>query len=110
MNPNFVQAVILCCSIVSCVLQTFTNFKLKRIAFATTICAQPFWFYTAHSKGQWGIMLLAFLFAFMAMRGLWTHRPRKGKPMFQVETKLGVIPIEKRGKLPILFKKSVDKP
>lgn len=60
----------------SCVLQTFTNFKLKRIAFATTICAQPFWFYTAHSQGQWGIMLLAFLFAFMAARGLWTHRPK----------------------------------
>lgn len=74
MNPNFVQAVILCCSIVSCVLQTFTNFKLKRIAFGVSLCAQPFWFWTAREKGQWGIMLLAFLFAFMAARGLWTHR------------------------------------
>jgi hypothetical protein len=74
---DLVQAVIVVCSTSSCVLQTFTSFRLKRVAFSVSLCAQPFWFWTASRNGQWGIMALAFLFAAMATRGLWTHRKLK---------------------------------
>lgn len=76
MNSNFVQVVILLCSAAACVLHSFTQHSAKRWAFRASLVAQPFWFYTASKNGQWGIMLLSFLFAFMATRGLRNHREK----------------------------------
>jgi hypothetical protein len=68
------QVVITACSVATIWLQGYTSFRRKRIGFAISLCAQPFWFWTAWTHGQWGIMFLAGWFTFCNVRGIWKHR------------------------------------
>ena len=45
----------------------------RRWACICGICAQPFWFFTAWTHEQWGILALCFLYAASWMRGVWNQ-------------------------------------
>jgi len=44
--------------------------ELKKYACLFGICGQPFWFYSAYSAEQWGIMALTFFYTYSWMLGI----------------------------------------
>ena len=48
--------------------------QLQAYGVLVVLCAQPFWFYSAYTAGQWGVVLLAFWFTFCHAKGIWNHR------------------------------------
>lgn len=45
----------------------------RRWACICGLCAQPFWFFTAWTHDQWGILALCFLYGASWMRGVWNQ-------------------------------------
>lgn len=51
--------------------------KVQRWACVFGLLAQPFWFWTTYSNGQWGIFALCFLYSWAWFKGVRTHWIRR---------------------------------
>lgn len=47
--------------------------KYRRWGYVLGLCGQPFWFYTAISNQQWGIVLLCCFYAYSWANGIYNH-------------------------------------
>ena len=53
--------------------------RVRRWACIAGLCAQPFWFYTTATNGQWGIFALCFCYTWAWCKGVRTYW-WKGQP------------------------------
>lgn len=47
--------------------------SVRRWGCIAGLCAQPFWFYTTATNGQWGIFALSFLYTWSWCKGVRTY-------------------------------------
>jgi hypothetical protein len=64
------QVMIAICGISSCWL---TATDRAKYACVWGLCAEPFWIYTSINNKQWGILVLAFVYAYMWSYGIYYH-------------------------------------
>lgn len=67
------QIIIAVCGLSSCFLSQSPDRKLQRYACLFGLFAQPFWLYAAWKGQQWGIMLLAIVYATGWAKGFHTY-------------------------------------
>ncbi len=48
-----------------------------RWGYVLGMCAQPFWYYTAITKEQWGILVISFVYTGIWAKGFYTHWIKK---------------------------------
>jgi hypothetical protein len=57
--------------IASIILTNDPHARIRRYGCLFGMAAQPFWFYSAYTAGQWGIFALAFVYSAGWARGIW---------------------------------------
>lgn len=67
------QVVIAVCGIGSVFLSQSTDADRRRYACLVGITAQPFWVYATWTAGQWGLLLLTFVYSLAWAKGIWVH-------------------------------------
>src|SRR5712671_2582619 len=45
----------------------------RRWGYILALCSQPFWFYMSYKQGDWGVLILNFLYAYSWAQGVWFH-------------------------------------
>lgn len=73
------QIVIGVCGLSSVFLSQSASNNLQRYACLFGIVAQPFWFYSAYTAEQWGILVLAFIYTAGWSQGVYNFwiKPRR---------------------------------
>jgi len=66
----FTQIAIAFTGIIAIWLTQQSNEKLKKYACLFGICGQPFWFYSAYTAEQWGILGLTFFYTYIWILGI----------------------------------------
>jgi hypothetical protein len=67
------QLVIAVCGIGSVMLSQSRSASRRRYACLVGIVAQPFWMFTTATAGQWGLLVLTFVYTAAWGKGIWTH-------------------------------------
>jgi hypothetical protein len=73
-KQHYVQAGILVLSLVTAFLMTSKTPRSRCYGCVTGFVTQPLWCMAAWDKGQWGIFLLSFWYAFCYLRGFFGNR------------------------------------
>lgn len=69
-SEDVVQAFILQMGAISILLLTDPTTRHRRMALWIGVLSQPFWLWATYSKNQWGMFILALVYTFSYMRGL----------------------------------------
>lgn len=45
----------------------------RRWGYILGLCSQPFWIYSSIRGGEWGVLILSFLYTYSWAQGVWFH-------------------------------------
>lgn len=77
MDSIWIQVAIGLTGVVAIYLSQQNNVKLKRYASIFGLSSQPFWFITAYSNEQWGILVLCVFYTYAWWTGLYNNWIKK---------------------------------